>query len=299
MKDKQIPEEELFVELDSMYQRVADIEKEEAAETLIPEKKKPKQKKKRSYRYFIIVASISFIILASIFTLTILKPTIIPQLFKIGDTKPSTVVTPPARPKLPKVATPPAPSKSPSAVATAPTTSAPPAVAPSPEPAKPPAVVTPLEPPTSPAVATSPATSPTPSVAPSPEPTKTPAEPLSAQTKQETAKTAQEEVKKEKAISQEITKPSRPLPQGRYYAIQVGAFSDMEYVRELVEALKKDGLEAYWLTMKSRSRGTLYRVFVGQFMNENEAAQFLKDKKILKNYPDSFIKEVSSSKMNP
>jgi cell division septation protein DedD len=274
MKDKQIPEEELFVELDSMYQRVADIEKEEAAETLIPEKKKPKQKKKRSYRYFIIVASISFIILASIFTLTILKPTIIPQLFKIGDTKPSTVVTPPARPKLPKVATPHAPSK-------------------------PPPIVTSSEPPTSPAVATSPATSPTPSVAPSPEPPKPPAESLSVQTKQETMKTAQEEVKKEKAISQEITKPGKPLPQGRYYAIQVGAFSDMKNVQELVEALKKEGLDAYWLTMKSRNRGTLYRVVVGQFMDENEAVQFLKDKKILKNYPDSFIKEVSSSKINP
>jgi cell division septation protein DedD len=107
-------------------------------------------------------------------------------------------------------------------------------------------------------------------------------------------------VKEEKPISQEITKPSKPLPQGKYYyAIQVGAFSDMENVQELVEALKKEGLEAYWLTMKSRSRGTLYRVLVGQFMNENEAAQFLKDKEILKNYPDSFIKEVSSSQINP
>ena len=33
-KDKQIPEEELFDELDAMYQRVADIEKEEATEIL-------------------------------------------------------------------------------------------------------------------------------------------------------------------------------------------------------------------------------------------------------------------------
>jgi cell division septation protein DedD len=285
MKDKQIPEEELFVELDSMYQRVADIEKEEAAETSIPEKKKPKQKRKRSYRYFIIVGSISFIILASIFTLTILKPTIIPQLFKM-DTQPSTVVTPPPTRKRPAAIPSPAAPKPP-AVATAPITSAPPAVSPSPEPAKPPAV------------ATSPATSPTPSVAPSPEPPKPPAESLSVQTKQETMKTAQEEVKKEKAISQEITKPGKPLPQGRYYAIQVGAFSDMKNVQELVEALKKEGLDAYWLTMKSRNRGTLYRVVVGQFMDENEAAQFLKDKKILKNYPDSFIKEVSSSKINP
>jgi hypothetical protein len=34
---------------------------------------------------------------------------------------------------------------------------------------------------------------------------------------------------------------------------------------------------------------------VGQFIDAGEAAQFLKDKKILKNYPDSFIKGVSSS----
>jgi hypothetical protein len=37
---------------------------------------------------------------------------------------------------------------------------------------------------------------------------------------------------------------------------------------------------------------------VGQFTGENEAAQFLKDKKILKNYPESFVKEVSSSKIS-
>jgi len=274
MKDKQIPEEELLVELDSMYQRVADIEKEEATETFIPEKKKPKRNKKRSYRAIIIVASISFIVLASIFTIAILRPTIITQLLRMGDTQPSTVVTPPpARPK-------------------------PPAVAPSPAAPKPPAVVASPEPPKPPAVATSPAPSPTPSVAPSPESPKPPSQSLPVQTKPEAAKTAQEEVKKEKTISQEITKPSKPLPQGKYYAIQVGAFSDMENVREIVEVFKKEGLEACWITMKSRNRGTLYRVLVGQFMNENEAAQFLIDKKILKNYPDSFIKEVSSSKMN-
>jgi hypothetical protein len=273
MKDKQIPEEELLVELDSMYQRVADIEKEEEAETFIPEKKKPKQNKKRSSRSFIIVASIAFIVLASIFTTTILKPTLIPQLFKMFDTQPSTVATPPPTPKRPAAVPSPAAPKPP-AVATAPTTSPPPSVAPSP------------------------ATSLPPSVAPSPEPPKPPSQSVPVQTKQETVKTTQQEVKKEKPISQEITKPSIPFPKGKYYAIQVGAFSDMENVREIVEAFKKEGLEAYWITMKSRSRGTLYRVLVGQFMNENEAGQFLKDKKILKNYPDSFIKEISSSKMN-
>jgi len=206
--------------------------------------------------------------------ITFWKPMAILQLLKMGDTQPTTVVTPPPTPKRPAAVPSPAAPKSP-AVATSPTTSPPPSVAPSP------------------------ATSPPPSVAPSPEPPKPPSQSVPVQTKQGAVKTAQEEVKKEKAISQEITKPSKPLPQGRYYAIQVGAFSDMENVRELVEALKKEGLEAYWLAMKGSNRGTLYRVLVGQFMNENEAAQFLKDKKILKNYPDSFIKEVSSSKINP
>jgi hypothetical protein len=56
-------------------------------------------------------------------------------------------------------------------------------------------------------------------------------------------------------------------------------------------------LDAYLITSKRKKRGALYKVFVGQFMDRNEAAQFQKDQKILKNYPDSFIQEVSSSKI--
>jgi cell division septation protein DedD len=262
MKDKQIPEEELLGELDSMYQRVADIEKEEASETLVPGRQNPKQIKKRSYRLMIIVASISFIILASIFAITTLKTTIIPDLFKTGDTKPPTAVTPSSPPKRPTVV-------------------------PSPAAPKPPAV------------ATSSAASPPPSVVPSPAaPPKPPTESLPVKTKQEAVKSPQQETEKAKPIPQETMKPNKPLPQGKYFAVQVGSFRDIENVRELAEAFKKEGLEVYWITMKSRSRGTLYRVLVGQFMDENEAAQFLKDKKIFKNYPDSFIKEVSSSKIN-
>jgi cell division septation protein DedD len=278
MKDKPISEEELLDELDTMYQRVADIEKEEAAEVSIegeavsssehttratpenPFKKKTGQNKRRLYRP-IILAAIA-IIFAFILAITFWKPMAILQLLKIGDTQQPTVVTPPS-------------------------------------PRKPPSVVTPPAPPTPLTVATSPTAPPSPSVAPSPAAPKPASEMPPVQTKQEALKKTQEEVEKPKSMPQEITKPSKPLPQSKYYAIQVGAFSDMENVRELVEAFKKEGLEAYWITMKSRSRGTLYRVLVGHFTDENEAVQFLKDKKILKNYPDSFVKEVSSSKINP
>jgi cell division septation protein DedD len=108
-------------------------------------------------------------------------------------------------------------------------------------------------------------------------------------------KSPREEAEKAKPVSQEMVKSSQPVPRGRYYAIQIGSFHDMENVRGLIGAFKKEGLDAYWITMKNKNGGALYRVLVGQFADTNEAAQFLKDKKILKNYPDSFVREVSVS----
>src|SRR4030042_7031418 len=107
-KDKQIPEEELFDELDAMYQRVADIEKEEATETLpfgedtsssprgtpvVPEKplkKKSGRNKKRFYRPMILGAIA--ILFALILGMTLWKPLAILQLLKIGDVRQPTVL---------------------------------------------------------------------------------------------------------------------------------------------------------------------------------------------------------------
>ena len=289
-KDKQIPEEELFDELDAMYQRVADIEKEEATEILtheedasssthgtrvVPEKplrKKSGRNKNRSFRPMIL-GTIA-ILFALILGITFWKPMAILQLLKIGDVQQPTVPPRPAPRKPPAVVT---PKPSP----------APPTVATSPAPPKPPPAVTPPALPTPPAVATSPA---------GPKP---PSESFPAQTKQEAVKGPQEGAEKAKPIPQENMKPNKPVPQGKYFAIQIGSFREMENVHDLVGILKKEGLDAYWLTMKSKKSAALYRVLVGQFMDTNEAAQFLKDKKILKNYPDSFIQEISSSKIGP
>ena len=265
MKDKEISEEELLDELDTMYQRVADIEKEEAAEEAPPplmiEPIKPKQKKKRSYRTFIIMASVFLVILASILTITIFDPMNLLRRMKMGDTQPSTVATPPAPAKRSTVV-------------------------PSPVPAKPPSA------------ATSPAAPPSPSVTPSPAPPQPASELPPVQTKQEPMKNTKEEAEKSIAKPQEILKANKLALREKYFAIQVGSFRDMENVRGLTDAFKKEGLDAYWITIKSGSRGTLHRVLVGQFTDENEATHFLNDKKIFKNYPDSFIKEVSSSKIN-
>jgi len=285
MKDKEISEEELLDELDTMYQRVADIEKEEAEQALPPSPPPQKiikttQKKRRPYRTIIVAGSVFFIVLASIFAITIFDPLTFLERLRTGSTQPATIVTPPA------------PSKRP-------------AVAPSPAAPKPPAVAAAPEVPKAPAVATSSAVPSSPLVAPSPLAAKPTPVPPQVQTKQETVKRAEGEPEKaaskvQEASSkpQEIVEPSKPAPRRRYYAIQVGAFGDMENVREVVEAFRKEGLEAYWITARGKGGGSLHRVLVGQFTDENEAAQFLKDNRILKKYPDSFVKEVPSSKMS-
>ncbi len=259
MKDKQISEEELLDELDTMYRRVADLERREAASEhdrspyehsqiadkatsprgkvisfpehrirAIPEKplkKKPEQNKKRSYRLTIIATSFSLIMLGFILMITILKPMTPPQRFKVNDTHQLNVATPSALEKHPSESPP-------------------------------------------------------------------------VQTEQEAVQNSQEEGEKAKTISQGIMKPDNPLAQNKYYAIQVGAFRNWKNVRDLIEVSKKKGLDAYWMSMESKNMGILYKVFVGHFMDTDEAAEFVKEKKILNNYRDSFIREISPSEIN-
>jgi len=267
-KDKPIPEEELFDELDAMYQRVADIEKEEATEILTPVEpdssstagtrvapEKPIKKKSgwNKNRFYRMILGGMTILLAVILGIALWKPMSILNFLKIGDGQQPTVSPRPAPRKPSAVVTPKAPPAPPTAAAT---------LAP---PTPPPAVVPPASP--------IPSTAATP-----PAPSKRPSESVTAQARQE------------------VVKSSTPSSQGKFYAVQIGSFREMENVRNLVGILKKEGLDAYWIASQGK-RGALYKVFVGQFKDTNEAAQFLRDKAILKNYPDSFIQEISSSKV--
>jgi len=247
MKDKQISEEKILDDLDTKYQRVTDIEKEEAAEASMHTKEKPKPKKKRSSRPIIIVALIVFIILAVLLAFPFLKQMITPLL-------PKTSKTPP-----PFVATPPVPKAKPSA--------------PLPVPKKQESIKTPLE---------------------VEKPKPIPPAPVSVLKEQEPIKTVPEEVKKTKPIPKEITKPSKPLTQEKYYTIQIGAFRNVKYARDLLEILKEDGLDAYLTRLEGKKRGTFYKVFVGHFKDEKEGVRFLKEKGILNNYPGSFIRKAPS-----
>jgi cell division septation protein DedD len=276
MKDKQISEEEIFKDLDTMYKRAADVEKEEAeeaaevaVEATLQKKEKPQPKKKqppRSSRRPIIIASVGVVVVVFALAMTIFKPMIAKLLPGTGETPSVKVATPPpqrvkpfTKPSVTPPATPPAvPSNQPSA--------------PVPIPKEQEAMKTPPK----------------------------EQEALKPTLKeQEPVKTALKEVEKGKPLPQETAKLEKTFIQENYYAIQVGAFQNLEYARDLVESLKKDGLDAYWISKVSKKKGTLYKVFVGQFANKNEAVQFLKEQKTLNNYPGSYPQKVSSSKLDP
>jgi cell division septation protein DedD len=80
--------------------------------------------------------------------------------------------------------------------------------------------------------------------------------------------------------------------------VQVGAFRNWRNASDLIGALQKKDVEAYWIELESKNMVTLYKVFFGYFMDRNEATTFMKEKEILKNYPDSFVREISSEEVN-
>jgi cell division septation protein DedD len=252
MKDPEMSEKDLSEDMDKMHERVADIEKEEAAEAPMPEKEKPKPKEKRSSRPIVIIALIVCIILAGILAFPSLKEMIAPLLSKKSETPPPFVATP-SVPKAKPPAPPPVPKEQ--------------------EPVKIPAKevekAKPVPPPQPP----------------------TPKE-------QEAMKILPKEAEKTKPVPQEITKSAKPLSRKRYYTIQAGAFHNLEYARERLVMLQRDGLDAYLTKFEGKKRGTFYRVFVGHFKDEKEGTRFLKEKGILINYPGSFVRKEPSFELN-
>ncbi len=105
--------------------------------------------------------------------------------------------------------------------------------------------------------------------------------------------TVDEREQKVDIAPQQTLTPISPFAQKRYYSIQVGAFRKRENASELIDALQKKDIVAYWIEMGSKGRGVIYTVCSGYFMDKKEAAKFMQDKDILNEYPDSFVREIS------
>jgi septal ring-binding cell division protein DamX len=117
----------------------------------------------------------------------------------------------------------------------------------------------------------------------------------SVQTEQKPMQEIEAKEEREESVPQGVTKPDKPVAPQKYYAIQVGAFRNLGNANELIEVFKEKGLDAYWISMPRRNGGILYKVLVGHFVDRNEAAEFVKDRNVLNDYPASFILPISSS----
>lgn len=102
----------------------------------------------------------------------------------------------------------------------------------------------------------------------------------------------EERQQRAETMPRQSVKPNFPLTQKRYYTVQVGAFRHWENASELIDTLQEKDLEAYWIEIDRKGRGVIYKVFSGYFTDRHEAAEFMKGKDILKNYPDSFVREI-------
>jgi cell division septation protein DedD len=250
MKDDQASEEKLMGELDRMYRHVADIEScrarvehnhnryepeqisDQEASThakIIPfpghrihlpsgepsdaSEEEPGQKRKRSYRPYVIIASFSVLFLVFVLVIIPLKGMIAPQGSEKGDPHPLTF-----------------PIHS----------------------------------------------------APSPP----------VQTEEDVLQDIEGRQERAETMPYQTVESNSPFTQ-RHYAVQVGAFRNWENASQRIDALREKDLEPYWVEMQSKSRRIIYLVFSGYFTDRNEAAEFLKRKGILNDYPDSFVREIS------
>ena len=93
-------------------------------------------------------------------------------------------------------------------------------------------------------------------------------------------------------LSPETKKSRSLLTDARDYAVQVGAFRNLENARSLVDALNTKGLDAYWITMGGKKGEVLYHVFSGHFIDKSEAAEFMNDRQISRDCPGSFVREI-------
>ena len=113
------------------------------------------------------------------------------------------------------------------------------------------------------------------------------------QTEEDVLQNIEEIQQRAEAMPHQTFRSNSPFTQKRHYAVQVGAFRNWENASQRIEALRKKDLEPYWVELQGKSRGIIYIVFSGYFADRNEAAEFLKRKGILNNYPDSYVREIS------
>lgn len=108
---------------------------------------------------------------------------------------------------------------------------------------------------------------------------------------------AKSELAEKPVISREEPPSKKPMDQPvkvKGYAIQVSAMRSYELAKEFVEVQKKSGQAVYLVKVNLGKRGVWYRICLGQFTGREEAARYMREKKIKEIFPESFIQRMSS-----
>ncbi len=80
--------------------------------------------------------------------------------------------------------------------------------------------------------------------------------------------------------------------EGKGYVIQINAFRDLHNAEEFVKSQKMQGFEVYFHGTQIKDQGIWYRIYLGHFVERNEAARYMKEKKIKEKYPACFIQKL-------
>jgi len=83
--------------------------------------------------------------------------------------------------------------------------------------------------------------------------------------------------------------PAVPVLPDRPYGIKVSYTQDFRTAEDAADALRAQGHEAYSAQVDLKEKGIWYRIFIGPFASENEARQYIREKKIADVYPGWMI----------
>ena len=97
-------------------------------------------------------------------------------------------------------------------------------------------------------------------------------------------------LEKKAAEEQEVALSATPNDPNLPFTIQVRATQSLSMAKDTVAALKLQGHDAYREMVDLKEKGIWYRIYIGRFATENEAREYIREKKIAVVYPDFMIR---------
>ncbi len=95
--------------------------------------------------------------------------------------------------------------------------------------------------------------------------------------------------KKEAPSEKQASQPAK----AKGHVIRVSTLRDLNLAKEFVKTQRRRGLQVYLTEIKIKDRGVWYIVYIGSFADQEQAARYMKEKKIKNIFPDCSIQKMS------